>query len=224
MATKIYDINGKPYSKELVELLKDKDPHFCRKVQYASLNPYEYTSTGDRITLLFDQDEGKGVSLPLQTNATWVSNLTDYTSEPKWKFLKDLFRGKLVDISQEKLTDFLKRVVGVESHVEYRFRGTKEQGPDGRGSHGYLVRLPSKDIVIDSDLPVMDKRQQAAEYFSSVHSRFLVSPDSIVRIETRDTRKGDRIYNASLDFYVGTGLSGVPGIDETLTPSITVTS
>ncbi len=216
---KITKINDQEYSRDLVRRIgREKQDAFLEKMGYASVvNPYAFTSTGDSVTLLFEEGDQRGVILPLQTNVTRVENVTDYASKPRFNWLKNILVGKLEGVQVQKLEEFLaelaKRDIGdlslvqessIAQNGDYRNKGRKEPTFLGRNSERHI---PQESTIEDRLSDVRDR-------FVRFPDRFLIDPRSHLRVERRITRHGAEIYEASLKIHVYTGLSGVPGIND----------
>lgn len=214
---RVTKVNGQELSRDLLEKIKkDKQSLLQERMEYASLeDPYAFSSTGDQITVLFEPGEKDGLVLPLQTNVTRVTNLTDYSGKPGWNWLKSLLHGRLEGIQDKRLEEFLDELerTGID-HLCLHQRHRLIQGNDYRRNNGpTLLKFDSRKYLPEGST-LQDKLSDLRERFVTVPDRFLIDPQSHVRVEKRITRNGSEIYEASLDFSVFTGISGRPPLTD----------
>ena len=215
---KISKINGQEYYEGLVEkiLREDGRLEFLRDQRMHAKGPYDFNSTGDEVTLLFEKDDVSGKSflrLPFETNVNTVSNITDYPSHEKspkiLDEIKDFFiRGK-ISVYSETLNEFLAYLKENEPTNLLHITHVKStQGEDV--TENYKVKYKPKGINLAEKLEDIKKN-----FINSGGGGlgFLIDPDSSVRVKKIERKNGSEIYNVSLGSQKYLGLSGIPGID-----------
>jgi len=209
-------INDEPYSEQLVSDIATRKSEFLRDAMALScMEPYNFASTGDRLTIRFDRDDlpEKGVDLPFQTNYTVVSNMTDYHNLPKWNFLKNFWIGKLQRVHPKRLDEFLEFLEAGSNRFDTMrcAHMVERQGKDDQ---------TGRDSITFRNDRIETRYKSTPEDFDSLKSDFIcvpepdftIDPRSDLRIEERTLKDGRRLYVASLSIEKFRGLSGVPPI------------
>lgn len=220
---KVTRINGQPYSEDLVNAISSENHQtLMRSREISSREPFLYDALTRDIEILFEKDGGEtGLRLPLQTNYTSVSNLTNYDGNIKWAPLKNWKFGKITDISSKQFKEFLDEMQD-RHFIDYAqlfqtYSLFQDSNCDIEGDRGKYLEGPRKKIhTLDSKAQVLEK------FVSFPKRKFAINSSSDVRVEKRLAKDKIETYEASLNIQVYTGLSGAPGLEDTFSQTLRI--
>ncbi len=220
----ITKINNSPYSQKLEEEIMQAKRGIYFEKEHLACEAQSYDALDDRVTIRFDStDDPSKITLPFQTNVTWVDNITDYKASPRWNFIKNFIYGRLEGVQTQELAKFLQslKTREVATLVLLQRRGHEVSPnhniPNDRG-HKYWVSTiyqPEDDTL---DLKLLSIENE----FSRFPVAFYIDPTSELRVEQRRKGDGSLHIKASLGTLIWRGISSAPPITQRFIQTIEV--
>jgi len=213
-------INDQPYSIELKEQIDKKLRDWMMDERLRCMNNQDFNQSDDIVTFLFEKTDklGTGLGLDFQTNASHVSNETNYESKPKIGFWDKYVNGTKLDLLipmsftelmntlSRKNTDF-KNGLSINAYNIESSKIDANWNVDGdtpfRSPNEISNYVPMK--TIEEDLTI-----RLPNWFGA-HERIKIDPNSDMKVAIYHDKHGQGLYVASLAMSIYTGIGGAPG-------------